>query len=273
MARPDLSYLKFLIQLVIGIPCGVFTGVTGIGNSIILVPLLRWLLVLKDKSLAGTTLTIVSVSAFTGVIAYSQIGAVRWGIGVALAVCSFFGAMSADRAFSRSGATILSQRPWWGFVTLAIGLVMLGVSTQVLPPPSFSQHFYETSAMWPQLFVASALGWVLGYASRLSELGAVFMVPVLVLLLGFPMMLAVGTSVFVLLIASLPPSLLYVSRKEVDSDAALAGSIGALFGCFIGTFCTIHGLPDRLLEGIYGVVAVLLAASVLAFRPPAASKS
>lgn len=269
MARPNLSYLKNLILAVVGVPCGALTGLTGIGNSIILLPLLRWLIALKGQPLSGTTLTIMFFSAMTGLVAYWQVGDVLWQIGIALMIGYLAGAIFGGKLQPVPDAGIGRFRSVWALLIIALGVFMAANALRHFGPPI--RLLYTTSfglrglALYGFTFL---IGLAVGFISRIADLGGTLMVPALIYLLRFPAPDAQGTALFVLLIASLPGALRYGAVRQLDSRASVWVSLGAVIGALIGSRGAFSLRADGLIF-IYGIALVLIGLGIFA-RPPAA---
>lgn len=269
MARPNLSYLKNLILALLGVPCGALTGLTGIGNSIVLMPLLRWLIALKGQALSGTTLTIMFFSAMTGLVAYWQVGDVLWQVGIALIVGYIAGAILGGKLQPLPGTGLGRLRPVWAALVVALGLFMIANGLRHFGPPLRMIYTPSFGLRGIPLYSLTVLiGLVVGFVSRVADLGGTLMAPALVYLLRFPAPDAQGTALFVLLIASLPGALRYGAVRQLDSRASVWVSFGAVVGALIGSRGAFALRADGLIF-LYGVALALIGIGIL-IAPPAA---
>lgn len=266
MARPNLSYLKNLILAVVGLPCGMLTGLTGIGNSVVLLPLLRWLIALKGQALSGTTLVVMFFSAVTGLVAYWQVGDVLWPMGIALIIGYIPGAIIGGMA--QPGNRPSALRPLWSVLTIALGFFMVANALHQVGPPIRLVYSTPYALTGPLLYAATfGMGLVVGLISRMADLGGVLMVPALIYIFRCPARYAQGTALFVLMIASLPGALRYGAVRQLDSRAAIWVSFGAVLGALIGS----RGAFSLRAEGlilIYGAALLLIGLGII-MSPPA----
>lgn len=94
--------------------------------------------------------------------------------------------------------------------------------------------------------IFSAFGTVVGFG------GAVFMVPVLVVVFHVPIEIAVGSTIFALLPSSLISTYFNFQKKKIDFRAGIFLEIPTIIGTVIGSLLT-SVLPHAILETIFGV--------------------
>jgi uncharacterized membrane protein YfcA len=271
MARPNLSYLKNLILALVGVPCGVLTGLTGIGNSVVLLPLLRWLIALKGQPLSGTTLTIMFFSAMTGLLAFGQNHDVLWLMGVALIVGYIPGAILGSR-FIPPGKTGANLRPLWAVLTIGLGFFMVAHGFHLGPGERIVFGGPRNLSGLSLYGVTFLVGLVVGLISRIADLGGTLMVPALIYLLREPARAAEGTALFVLLIASLPGALRYGAVRQLDSRATIWVSFGAVIGALLGSREAILLRAETALIFLYGIALVLIGLGMVLSPAPSPAK-
>jgi hypothetical protein len=267
MARPSLSYLKNLLLFLLGLPCGVVTGLTALGTSVVLLPPMGFLLGLRGPKANGTALAVTFFAALAGMLSFGTRGDVRWGLGIVLAVGQFAGAIAGQRMLARSPG-LGRARIAWTLVVVVIGLVMLGnalgwphdavienLRRHPLPPPL--RHWLAFGVF------ALAVALIVGAASRVMALGGVLLVPTAIYLLHLPVHAAEGTALFVLLLASLPGTLIRAARADLEPQAATWVSVGAVFGALVGAYYAAAVLPSAVLVLFYGVALVLIGLMML----------
>jgi hypothetical protein len=117
---------------------------------------------------------------------------------------------------------------------------------------------WRPRAMVPGLILFAGIGFLAG----LFGLGAGWAnVPVLNLVMGVPLRLAVATSVFVLAVASPAAALVYASRGALLPLVAVPSVLGIMLGAKLGAWLLVR-IRVGLLRGI--VIGVLLAAGLAA---------
>lgn len=266
MARRNLSYLKNLLLFIFGLPCGAFTGLTGIGTSVLLLPMLRYLLAMRGSRASGVTLAVTFFAALTGLLSFGLHHEVRWGLGVLLAVGQFVGAILGQRLSERVPAVARPNMAWVVLIILigvgmsanAFGWPRPGLPWQahpILPPSAASGVLFWGSAV----IIALAVGLV----SRIIAFGGVLLVPAAIYGLHLVPQMAEGTALFVLLLASLPGMLIHAQQGDLDPQPATWISIGAVFGALVGAFYGATVLSPVLLLLIYGLVLVFVGLAML----------
>jgi uncharacterized membrane protein YfcA len=221
MARPDLSYLKTLILVVVGIPCGVLSGVTGQSASPILLPVVRWLLGMKGTMLAGVVLGAVAFCAWTGLLAYAQTSHVGWAMGVTFALGSFGGAAWAGQIAKAQPGLTPAARPVGAFIAVGLALFLAAQAYHAVP--------YRTLTPLPGLWLPPLggllLGIVIGFFGQAADLGSVLTAPGIYLVLGQTIRLAQGTALLVTVLAALFGSRLAIGNTLPDTALLLLQSL------------------------------------------------
>lgn len=266
MARPDLSYLKNLILVAVGIPCGVLTGVTGQSASPVFQPLVRWLLGLKGTILGGVVLGAVALSAWTGLFAYAQTRHVGWSLGVAYALGSLIGAAWGARLIKARAEIPAIARPIGALLTAGLALVISAEALGILPFHTLA----PLPGRWLPPLGGFALGALLGFFGQAAEIGSVLTVPGLVYLLGRPILEAQGTALLVTVLAALPVALLYLSQRLMDLRIALALSFGGFLGALFGSRLAVGQFSDTGLLLLQGLMLIGIGLSLLFQKAPPA---
>jgi len=86
---------------------GLFSGVSGLGGAILLVPVLRWTRRLEPHQLVVTTPPIVAVTALSGLVGKLVGGPLAWDVAVCLALGTLHGAPLGARTGQRLSPGIL----------------------------------------------------------------------------------------------------------------------------------------------------------------------
>jgi len=262
MARPNLSYLKNVILFLFGLPLGVLSGLTATASSVFAVPAVRSLLGLRPTRAVGVGLAVTFFAALASILSYAQHGYVFAWLALLLAVFQVVGAACGERLVARLPA--LDRLPWvWGTMIVLGGLAMLAQGLGFLGPHApwhagFTHHlwFYPAAAL-----LAAAVGII----SRVLGLGGVLMVPAAIYGLGMPPQAAQGTTLVVLVLASLPVMLIYVRRGDVEPQSATWLSAGAAFGGLAGALWAVTSLTDRSAVVLFGSV-LLVAGLIILWR-------
>jgi uncharacterized membrane protein YfcA len=254
MARPNLSYLKNLILVLIGLPCGALTGLMGISSSVATIPLLRFLLGLQGARINACALSITFFCGLGALLSYSQSGNIHISTAVLLAVGQVFGAAWGQSVSARS-SRLKRLAPLWS-------LLVLGLGVDMLIKPTYFEECASTRNLWIWHGILISLLWTfsvgiaVGFVSSLFKLGGVLIVPASIVFLHLSPQVAQGTAIAVLIMASLPGLLRYVPLKVIDPQVATWVSFGGVFGSLIGAYYAVHTLSNSSLIMMFGVALV-----------------
>lgn len=253
-----------MLLVLFGLPCGLVAGLTGIGASVVVQPLLRFLLGLRDVRLIGTTLAVTFFAALSAVLAYAQHGYVRWVLAVVLVLGQTIGAIWGQRLLASRPA--LARAQWlWAAIVVAVGLAMCWDGLRGAPGAHGRAFAFGLPvASSHRLVVGLGLAMLVGVLSRVMGLGAVLILPAAIYGLGLTPQAAQGTAIVALVLASLPGLLARAGRGEVEPQASTWMSVGAILGGLVGAFYAVSpGLTAAHLTLIDGIVITLLGASLL----------
>jgi len=261
MARPNLSYLKYLLLAVFGVPCGILTGLTGLSCAPILQPSLRWLVGWKGPVLSGAVLLLVSFSALSGVFSFGQSGSLLVGSSVLIAIGSFLGASTAGATVRKNVEFFVKARSFWIVLPLVFSCLMVARSLGLIGHRANSELLPEYGPLL-QLLWSIVIGFVVGFVGLVGDLGSLMTVPLLLLVLGRTIWQAEASALFVLLLASLPTALVHTLRRTVDFNGALALTGGGILGALFGSHEAVQldrQTSGSLLQFICGVTLAIFA--------------
>ena len=267
MSRPNLSYLKNLILAVVGLPCGVITGVTGLSCAPALQPALRWLIGIQGSSLNGVILVMVSFVSWTGLLSFSQSGDIQWANGFCITIGTFGGTVLVGKLIQRSPIYFVRARAAWSFIPLACALLMISVSTGHIARDIPAEPLLPTTGRLLPLLWSLAIGVGVGFIGYAGELGSILVNPALYFLLGRSILQSEGTALYILVLASLPAALVHAIRRTLNTDAAFALSIGGVFGSLFGAHLAVKELPDSTTTFVCGGTLALFSLISLFQRP------
>ena len=109
------------------------------------------------------------------------------------------------------------------------------------------------------ILIFLAVGIFTGIIGALLGLGGgVVIVPFLVFVSHYEPQLAIGTSMFVVLLNSVSGALGYIRRKLACTDAAIRFSLATIPGAFIGSYAAKY-LQGKIFLGVFGLLLVGIA--------------
>ena len=190
--------ILYSVSLIItGITAGTASGLFGVGGGFLMTPVQYWLYTSGgiDSTLAtrlafGTSLAVIVPTLISGTLAHHKRGAVNWQAAVPMGCAAIFGGLF--------GGTLAAHLP--GQV-LRVIFALLIIATAV----RMVWHIRACTVCEPcgSTVLYLVLGFLIGVVSGLAGIGGgILLVPVLVILLGYPMHTAVGTSSACLIFSS-----------------------------------------------------------------------
>jgi len=253
-----------------GIAAGIESGAFGVGGGSLMTPVQFWLSTLggMDPTLAtrlafGTSLAVIIPTMISGALAHHSRGVVNWQAAVPMGCAAIFGGLLGGTFGAYLPGIVL--RMFFAVFILIMAVRMVWHIRQC--------EACEIRGSTGQYLV---IGFFIGILSGLTGLGGgALLVPVLVILLGYPIHRAVGTSSACLIfsslgavtayiytgwgVAGLPPySLGYVDLLTFAILAATTiplSRIGVRFA---------HGCSGRNLQILFAGLLVLIGVSMLA---------
>lgn len=231
------------------------------GASVMVQPLLCYLLGLRAPRLAATALAVTCVAALSATLSYAQRGHVHWLLTAVVLVGQTCGALLGRQAAMRSPG-LLRGRWLWALLVVAQGLAMCYYARHMgLRTHSLAVFPTATVDYWIDVLLAAITA---GGLSAWTGLGGALVVPVLLFAAGLSPLAAQGTAIVTLLLASLPGALVHGARHEVEPQAGTWMGLGAIVGGLVGAFYAVsHVLSGPQLVFIYGAILMLLGVSLL----------
>jgi len=242
--------------LLLGVAIGLSLGALGGGGSILTVPALVY--VLGEPARAATTgsLVIVGVTALISALGHARAGNVRWGPGLTFGAIGVVSSVFGTQLNKRIDANLLLLA-FAALMLVAAGAMLrrararrpappapperrpagpAGVQTLARPAPAPARTDRARA-----LRVALA-GLVVGFLTGFLGVGGGFIVvPALVMSLGYPMPIAVGTSLLVIGINSFASLAERAGSASFHWSVIVPFTLAAIAGLFLG-----RGLAGRV---------------------------
>lgn len=244
-----------------GVLVGLVLGLLGAGGAIIAVPALVYLLGKDAHQATTSSLLIVGVTAAIATLAHARRGHVRWGDGLVFAAVGTLGTVLGSNVSSRMPPDVL---------LLVFAGLMLVVATVMFRRRCGQGEERPGERRGPVVLAATAAG--VGLLTGLLGVGGGFaVVPALVLALGYPMPVAVGTSLLVITVNS-ATAFLERLRTGVQLDVpvvavfTVVAVVASLAGARLGS-CVPACALQRGFSALLVVVGLYMGAtSALALR-------
>jgi uncharacterized membrane protein YfcA len=247
-----MTTLQMLLGLLAGSAVGFTLGLVGGGGSILAVPLMVYLVGVKDPHLAiGTSAIAVAANAALGLASHARQGNVKWRCAVTFASAGIAGALLG----SWLGKAMDGQKLLAAFAVLMVivaGMMLRSRGRQGDPDVVLG------AANAPKLLGA---GGVTGLLSGFFGIGGGFLVvPGLIASTGMPILFAVGSSLVAVTAFGLTTALSYAASGLVAWHLAavfiVGGAIGSTVGARVGMgMAQKKGTLNLVLAGLIVVVA------------------
>lgn len=210
---------------------GFALGLLGGGGSILAVPLLVYVVGVKDPHVAiGTSALAVSVNAFANLVAHARAGTVKWPCAVVFALSGVLGA---------SLGAALGKRVDGQHLLFLFGLVMLAVAAAMLRRRATQGDLQVRIS--PRIAVRLvATGLVVGLLSGFFGIGGGFLVvPAIMLGSGMATIHAVGSSLVSVGAFGLTTAVSYAVAGLVNWHVAVLFVLGGIAGGLVGVRSSI----------------------------------
>ena len=235
---------------------GFALGLLGGGGSILAVPLLVYVVGVKDTHIAiGTSALAVSANAFANLISHARAGTVKWPCAIAFALAGITGAALG---------ALLGRQVDGQHLLFLFGLVMLAVAGGMFSGRAAGGdplvHINPTIGLR-----LAATGLVVGFLSGFFGIGGGFLiVPAIMLGSGMTAINAVGSSLVSVGTFGMTTAATYALAGLVDWRVAAIFVAGGIAGGLVGVKLSIRLSEKRgALSKSFAVAVVLVAAFVL----------
>jgi uncharacterized membrane protein YfcA len=234
---------------------GLSLGATGGGGALLAVPLLVYVLGTTARDATAMSLMIVGASALLGVWDYGRAGEVRVKAALVFSGTGVVGAWAGAYAHQAVRQEVL---------LVLFGMLMLGAAAKMLQwkPPVARMDADESCAYrFPRTcwIKVSGIGLLVGIMTGFFGVGGGFViVPALVLVLGFPMRLAVGTSLLIIALISIGGLAGHLRFGQFDGWLATLVFLGSAVGVLMGTRLGRAGSPERMTR-VFALVTIGIA--------------
>jgi uncharacterized membrane protein YfcA len=245
-----------LLSLGSGGLVGFALGLLGGGGSILAVPLLVYVVGVKDTHVAiGTSALAVSANAFANLIAHARAGTVKWPCAIMFAFAGMSGAALGAH---------LGQKIDGGHLLFLFGLVMLGVAAGMFSGRAAGGDPLTHINPGIALRLAGA-GLAVGFLSGFFGIGGGFLiVPAIMLGSGMVAIHAVGSSLLSVGAFGMTTAASYALNGLVDWRIAALFVGGGFLGGLAGVKLSVKLASRRgLLSRSFAVAVVFVALFVL----------
>jgi len=258
---PAIGYIASILM-------GLSLGLIGGGGSILTVPILVYLFAIDPVAATAYSLFIVGLTALVGGISYFKKGDVDLKTGFIFAIPSFIGVYLTrayvvpnlpDPVFSIFETNISKSL----FIMFVFALLMVLASVSMIRSKKI-KNSNTTFSSFQKAVLIGLEGLVVGGVTGLVGAGGGFLIiPALVVLVGLPMKIAVGTSLFIIAAKSLI-GFIGDFQQGISIDWTLLFSISAIaiIGLFLGVKFSDR-ISDKILKRGFGFFVLLVGLIIL----------
>jgi uncharacterized membrane protein YfcA len=234
-------------------------GMLGVGGAIVMVPLLLYappllgLGTLEMKAVSGITMVQVLAAAASGVVAHHRMGAVHGELaglgGLSMATGSLVGALGSHFLSDRSLLLVFAL-----MATGALLLLFVPVETAGSPAPAAHVPISQPRAVAVCLIVGLGAGLV-------GAGGAFLLVPLLIVVVGVPTRVTIGSSLAITALAAVAGFAGKAVTGQIPWGPAVLVALAALPGAQLGAWVS-RRLSAGCLRGLLFVIVLLTALRV-----------
>ncbi len=238
------------LAIALALLIGVLLGMLGGGGSVLLVPVLLYVLKLPAKSALATSQMVMAATTVVAMLLHARAGRVSFRMGALFGVSGMAGSFLGGRLAHYIPATVLLG----GFVAL-----MLVSAVQMLRGGRKPSEKAAHSSRWMGLLVGFPTGLVAG---MLGAGGGFLVVPALTIFGGLAIEQAVGTSLLVIAMQSFAGSLGYLGHADVDFRlVAIMASVMAVSS--LGGAALSQRVPAASLRRLFALLLIAVATLML----------
>jgi len=242
---------QFALDLALGFGIGLSLGLMGGGGSLLTVPALVYLVGQTPQSAVTTSLAIVGTNSLMGASFHRAQGTLNWKVAL------IFGGAGMLVAYLSAG---LSKMMPEAFLMVVFALIMLLVGGLMLTRTSNDSVEMNKPRSLP-VVITSGAG--VGLMTGILGIGGGFLiVPALVMLVGLPMQMAVGTSLIIIAMNSLAGFLGHAGDGSLNIPMTVIFTAAGLVGTFAGAKLNKR-LPAVKLQKVFAWFVILLAVFLL----------
>lgn len=242
-----MMWLGYALSLLIGVSLGFFGG----GGSILTVPLLVYVFGLDPKTAIASSLLVVGSASMSGAVHHWRAGNVDLRTGLLFGAAGMTGAYVGGRVGAFLDGTLL---------LLLFACMMVLTSVAMWQGRRARSSGASTQGATVRLVLQGlAVG---SFTGLIGAGGGFLIVPALTLWAGLSMHVAVGTSLFVIVLNTMAGFVGYLNHVQVDFELIGAVAVIAIAGSFVGSALATKINPASLRRS-FAVFVLAMAAFIL----------
>ena len=257
---------RALLAAPLGFPVGVALGALGGGGSILAVPVLVFVGGLTPASATSTSLVVVGVASLLGAYGHWRSGRVRIGAGLTFGLVGIGGSLAGSALNRRLDGDVLLLAfsalilvAAWRIVAGCPSCTRSGEARALGAPVPAGRGIVRTRTWAPVRVMKIALaGTAVGFLTGLFGVGGGFViVPVLALVLEFPIGAAIGTSLLVVAVNTAVALAARVGGATIDWGTTALFTMAATVGVGVGKQVADRLEPESMQRAFAALLVVL----------------
>jgi len=241
-----------MLAILTGFCVGFFSGLFGIGGGVLLVPSFVLFIGLHQRLAHGSSLLSNAFLATSSSLIYILNGSVNWVAAALVFAGSFWGVLIGTWLLQKINLRILL----FAFIVL-----MLVAAVRLVLGNNEVGNGYDFGFWVVVTFIS--MGLAAGVMSGLLGIGGgIVMVPIFIVLLGFPAVVAKGTALMIIIPTTLTGAYRNYKFDNLNAKVGVAAGLGgipmALLGAWISSW-----ISETLAQILFGVLLLLIAARML----------
>ncbi len=266
-----------ILLLILGFCAGITSGFYGIGGGWLVTPVLN-ILGFPMPYAIGTSLVYIIITSTLGTIKHRKLKNVNYLLGSIIGVTAILGAISGKEFIfylEKLGNVDTVIRIAYIVFLIIIGSYMMFENKlkklkkdypkkEVLPPFVVIRIDGQENikiSLWKLLFTGFFAG---GTSSTLGVGGGVVLLPILIYIVKIPVTLAIGTSLFTIMIASLSGGIAYILSNRVVWQSLIYMVIATIISVSLGATATKKVNPHKI--KILFAITVLCGSLAILFK-------
>ncbi|WGD37134.1 sulfite exporter TauE/SafE family protein [Lysinibacter sp. HNR] len=249
-------YVKLIL---LGLFCGLLTGLFGVGGGVVLVPALVLIMRFDQRTAAGTSLAAIVPTVIVSLIGYAASGNVDVLAALILAAGMIAGTQIGTYYMARVRHDVLQ----WMFIAFLVFVIV----QMFINVPSRAGMIEFTGVSISGLIV---LGLATGLLSGLLGVGGgVVVVPMLIVFFGASDLIAKGTSLLMMIPGALSGTAANIKRKNIHVRAAIVLGLSASSITWLGAILATMLTPlasNLLFASFLVIITVRMALHALRRR-------
>jgi uncharacterized membrane protein YfcA len=254
MFEPILAVIAALV--------GIVSAMIGVGGGFLIVPILVLLFNMEIHRAVGTSLVMIVFTATSATFAYARQKRIDYKVGIVLTIGTVPGAMLGAYLTTLASGKLLTAL--FGAFLLLVSLQMMRkdyksalskVGWHRTIVDSKGASFNYTARLVPGIILSFFGGVASGF---FGVGGGAVMVPVMVMVVGMPIHIAVAVSMFIMFFTSISGAATHLALGNIMPEYALYLSLGIIFGTQIGA-AAARRLKSRLLQMIFAIFLIIVA--------------